>query len=148
MLVLVPWKPVVLALCLLSGLVLIDFIGSSLVKHKDPFSIERAAQVILEGNQDHRSAPSANSHFGSLFDLEHLCADRSAAEQGVYANEFLALLSPFAQTIIKWRWLGYSWREIALQLEMDRTAVRRAYFREVETLLRSLSRSGDLRRCD
>jgi hypothetical protein len=37
--------------------------------------------------------------------------------------------------------LGYSWREIADSLEMDHTVVRRAYFREVETLLNELSRS-------
>ena len=40
------------------------------------------------------------------------------------------------------RWLGYSWREIAEDsLQMDLTVVRRAYFREVETLLNELSRS-------
>lgn len=54
MLILVPWKPLALAVGLLSGLVLIDFIGSSLVEHKDPLSIKRAAQVILEGHQDHK----------------------------------------------------------------------------------------------
>jgi hypothetical protein len=37
----------------------------------------------------------------------------------------------------------YSWRQIAEQLEMDHTAVRRAYFREVESLPHDLSQPGD-----
>jgi DNA-directed RNA polymerase specialized sigma24 family protein len=77
-----------------------------------------------------------------------LYADRAEAEQKVYAKELFARLSPFAQSILKWRWLGYTWREIARHLEMDHTAVRRAYFREMEALLKSLSRPGDPPRCD
>lgn len=86
--------------------------------------------------------------FGSAVDLEQVYAVPPDAEQMVYARELLGRLSPFAQSIIKWRWVGYTWREIARHLEMDHTVVRRAYFREMENLLRSLSQAGDLSRCD
>jgi hypothetical protein len=69
---------------------------------------------------------------------------RSEAEQRVYVNELFAKLSPFAQSIVEWRWLGYSWRTIAEHLDMDHTAVRRAYLREMESLRYSLSQSGVL----
>ncbi len=86
--------------------------------------------------------------FGSLVDLEQFLSHEPEAEQRGYANELLERLSPCAQSIVKWRWLGYSWREIAGHLEMDHTAVRRAYFREIESLLRRLSQYGDLLKCD
>jgi DNA-directed RNA polymerase specialized sigma24 family protein len=85
---------------------------------------------------------------GSLSDLEPMYAERPEIEQRVYARELLAQLSPFANSIVHWRWLGYSWREIAKQLDMDHTAVRRAYFRELESVLQDLSRSGDSPQCD
>ena len=85
---------------------------------------------------------------GSLTDLEPMYAERPEIEQRVYARELLAHLSPLANSIVHWRWLGYSWREIATQLEMDHTAVRRAYFRELKSVLQNLSRSGDSPRCD
>ena len=94
------------------------------------------------------AARSRELSYGSLRALEKVYAGQPEAEQRVYANELLAHLSPFGQSIVKWRWLGFSWREIARQLEMDHTAVRRAYFREMEVLLRSLSRPGDFPRCD
>jgi len=85
---------------------------------------------------------------GLLVDLEHFLIAPPVAEQRAYANELLDRLSPFALSVLKWRWVGYSWREIAKQLKMDHTAVRRAYFREIESLLHNLSRSGDLLECD
>jgi hypothetical protein len=78
---------------------------------------------------------------GSLADLENVLVSQPEAEQQLYAKELLECLSPFARSIANRRWLGYSWREIADSLEMDHTVVRRAYFREVETLLNELSRS-------
>ena len=60
---------------------------------------------------------------GSLVDLEQLNIGKTEAEQRVYASELLERLSPFAQSIVNRRWLGYSWREIARELEMDHTAV-------------------------
>jgi DNA-directed RNA polymerase specialized sigma24 family protein len=80
--------------------------------------------------------------YGSLLDLDQIYVGRSEAEQRVYANELFARLSPFAQSIVEWRWLGYSWRKIAEHLDMDHTAVRRAYFRELESLRQTLSQLG------
>lgn len=85
---------------------------------------------------------------GLLVDLEHLLVAQPDAEQRAYVNELIDHLSPFALSVLKWRWLGYSWREIAKQLGMDHTAVRRAYFREIESLHHCLPRSGDLHQCD
>ena len=80
---------------------------------------------------------------GSLSDLEHLCAGASDVEQRAIANELFSRLSPFAQLVLNRRWMGYRWREIATELEIDHTVVRRAYFRELKSLLRSLSPSGE-----
>jgi hypothetical protein len=86
--------------------------------------------------------------YGSLVAFEGVYACQPEAEQRVYATELLSHLSPFGQSIANGRWLGYSWREIARQFEMDHTAIRRAYFREMEALLKSLSQPGDFLRCD
>jgi hypothetical protein len=86
--------------------------------------------------------------YGSLRAFERVYACRSEAEQRVYASELLSHLSPFGQSIANGRWLGYTWREIASQFEMDHTAIRRAYFREIEALVKSLSQPGDFPRCD
>jgi hypothetical protein len=85
---------------------------------------------------------------GSIDDLEHLLAIQPDIEQRIYANELFAHLSPFAQKIAHWRSLGYSWRKIERTLEMDHTLVERAYFRELKSLLRDLSRPGDSQKCD
>ena len=81
---------------------------------------------------------------GSLIDMEKLYIGQPEAEQRVYGRELLERLSPVAQSIVNWRAMGYSWRTIAEDLEMDHTAVRRAYFREVESLLHDLSQPGEL----
>jgi DNA-directed RNA polymerase specialized sigma24 family protein len=86
--------------------------------------------------------------YGSLTAFEKTYACQSEAEQRVYVTELFSRLSPFGRAIANGRWLGYSWREIASQFEMDHTAIRRAYFREMEALLKSLSRPGDFPRCD
>ena len=103
--------------------------------------IRRRAKQLAARNRRELSS-------GLLIDLEHFLIAQPDAEQRAYANEVLERLSPFASSVLKWRWLGYSWREIAKHLEMDHTAVRRAYFREIESLLHSPSRSGDLPKCD
>jgi hypothetical protein len=79
--------------------------------------------------------------------MEELYIEQPEAEQRVYAIEIFERLSPFAQSIVSWRSLGYSWRKIAEDLEMNHTAVRRAYFREVESLLHDLSQPGELSQC-
>jgi len=42
---------------------------------------------------------------------------------------------------------GYSWREIGGKLEMDHSAVRRAYFQELGLVLRSISPPGESPKC-
>jgi hypothetical protein len=86
--------------------------------------------------------------FGSMLDMESLLAGELETEKGVFANELLSRMSPFARAIVNRRWNGYTWREIAGELEMDHTAVRRAYLRELESVLQGLSRSGDSPKCD
>lgn len=82
---------------------------------------------------------------GSIADLEHLLTTRPEIEQGIYANELFSQLSPFAQSIAHYLWLGYSWRAMERTLEIDHTTLRRAYFRELEYLLENLSRPGGSR---
>ena len=99
----------------------------------------RAGQLAAKRS---RELPS-----GSMLDMESLLASELEAEKRVFANELLSRLSPFAQAIVNRRSEGYTWREIAAELEMDHTAVRRAYLRELEALLQELSRSGDSPKC-
>ena len=94
-----------------------------------------------------RAKQIANKHrleipYGSLSDLEHLLSELPDLEQRSIAGELFSRLSPFTQSVINRRHFGYTWREVAAELELDHTVVRRAYFRELESLLRSLSRSG------
>ena len=81
-------------------------------------------------------------------DFEAMCACQPDIEQHTYATEIFAGLSPFAQGIVNRRWLGYSWREIGRDLEMDYSEARKAYFRELGSLLRGLARPGDSPKCD
>jgi len=120
-------------------------------RHSDATSdklISRIKSVVRRRAKQLVAKRSRELSYGSLLDLEQVYAEQPEVEQRIYANELLAHLSPFARSIVNWRWLGYSWREIAGQLEMDHTAVRRAYFRELESVLRSLSRTGDSSSCD
>lgn len=80
---------------------------------------------------------------GSLLDLEHLGISEGDVEENAIAKELFSRLSPFAQTVLNRRWIGYTWREIAAELDLDHTVVRRAYFRELQSLLRSLSHPGE-----
>jgi hypothetical protein len=71
MMILVPIKPVILVLGLLSGLVFAGFIGSSLLEGKAPFAMERgearhkvvrpdAARITPEHERPHKG-PSARA---------------------------------------------------------------------------------------
>jgi DNA-directed RNA polymerase specialized sigma24 family protein len=80
---------------------------------------------------------------GSLSDLESLSVGASEVEQRAIANQLFLRLSPFAQSVLNRRSMGFTWREIASHLELDHTVIRRAYFRELELLLHSLSRPGE-----
>jgi DNA-directed RNA polymerase specialized sigma24 family protein len=102
----------------------------------------RMKSVIKRRARQQSTKRNREIPYGSLLDLEAMYTGPSDAEQRVYATELLARLSPFARSITEWRWLGYSWRKIAQHLDMDHTAVRRAYFREVESLLNTFSQSG------
>ena len=125
----------------------VDYLG----RHPDALEDKLTARVksVLRRRVKQLAAKRNRelSH-GSLTDLEPMYAERPEIEQRVYVRELLAQLSPFANSIVHWRWLGYSWREIAKQFEMDHTAVRHAYFRELESVLQNLSRSGDSSQCD
>lgn len=121
------------------------------IRHSDSTLDKLTSRIKSVLRRRAKQLAAKRSHelsYGSLFDLEQVYAGQPETEQRVYANELLARLSPFAQSIVHWRWLGYSWREIAGQLEMDHTAVRRAYFRELAAVLHSLSRPGDSPSCD
>ena len=98
--------------------------------------IRRRAKQIAR-KQD-RETPS-----GALADLEHLRTSAGEVEEIAIANELFSRLSPFAQKVLNRREFGYTWREIAAELDLDHTVVRRAYFRELQSLLRSLSRPGE-----
>ena len=103
----------------------------------------RFKSVIRRHTKQLHSKRSREVLFGSMRDLEPLYAGQPDMEDRVYANEVLGQLSPFAKSILDWRWHGYSWREIAGELEMDHTAVRRAYFRELELVFQRLFPGGD-----
>ena len=60
-------------------------------------------------------------------DMEQLHVGHPEAEQRAYARQLFSRLSPTAQSIFDWRWLGYSWREIGGKLEMDHSAVPVSY---------------------
>lgn len=108
----------------------------------------RIKSVIKRRARQQSTKRNREIPFGSLRDLEELYTGQAEAEQRVYANELFERLSPFAQSIVRRRWLGYSWREIARELEMDHTAVRRAYYVELNSVLHSLSRPGACTSCD
>jgi hypothetical protein len=80
---------------------------------------------------------------GSLRDLEGLLIEPPRFEQHSITRELVSRLSPVVQSVHNQRQLGYTWREIAAELELDHTVVRRAYFRELKSLLRSVSPSGE-----
>lgn len=104
----------------------------------------RIKSVIKRLARQKSATKNREIQYGSLLDLEQMYVVQSDAEQRVFANELLAQLSPFSKSIVEWRWLGYSWRTIAEHLEMDHTAVRRAFFREVESLRNAISQPGVL----
>jgi hypothetical protein len=63
MLILLPFKPVVLVLGLLTGLIFIGFVGSSLLEGKEPFVMNRAQTRNVLVKQDHaQKAPSVRVH--------------------------------------------------------------------------------------
>jgi len=121
-----------------------------IARHPDVSLQKLTARIRSELRRRAKQLATKRRHevlYGSIADLEHLLTVRPEIELGVYANELFTQLSPFAQSIAKQRWLGYSWRKIARSLEMDHTSVRDAYFRELGSLQKSLSRPGDSPKC-
>ena len=110
--------------------------------------VARIKSVIRRRARQLSAKRSRELSFGSMLDMESLLAGEMEAEKGVFAIELLSQMSPFARAIVNRRWNGYTWREIARELDMDHTAVRRAYLRELESVLQGLSRSGDFSKCD
>ncbi len=110
--------------------------------------VARIKSVIRRRARQLSAKLSRELSVGSMLDMESLLTGELEAEKRVFANELLSRLSPFARAIVNRRSEGYTWREIAGELEMDHTAVRRAYLRELEALLQGLSRSGDSPKCD
>ena len=70
MLILVPWKPVVLVWGLLSGMILVSFLASSILQGKDPFAPGTiiqppamkagAAQAGQQTKHSHKTARTPN----------------------------------------------------------------------------------------
>jgi DNA-directed RNA polymerase specialized sigma24 family protein len=120
--------------------------GDYLSRHPDISVLKLAGQVrngIRRRAGQIARKKGREISLGSLSDLQHLCAEASEVEQRAIAKELFSRLSPFAQSVLNRRWMGYRWREIATELEIDHTVVRRAYFRELKSLLRSVSPSGE-----
>jgi len=112
-----------------------DLPDQKLVGHLKSFLRRRAKQIARSRRREIAS--------GLLPELEHLLVGSSDAEEQTIAKEMLARLSPVTQVVFKRRDFGYTWREIAAELELDHTVLRRAYFRELKSLLRSVSPSGE-----
>ena len=116
-------------------------VSSAKVNARMKSEIRREARHL--GLKQKRECPS-----GSSSAFEALFTTQPDVEQRIYASEIFVKLSPFAQGIINRRWLGYSWREIGHDLEMDYSEVRKAYFRELALLLENLSQPGESPKCD
>jgi DNA-binding NarL/FixJ family response regulator len=122
-----------------------------ITRHPDASSEKLAARiksVIRRRARQLAARRNREVRYGSMFDMENLLVGHLAAELRIYATELFSRLTPFAQTIVRRRSGGYTWREIAGEMDMDHTAVRRAYLRELELLLESLSQPGDAPQCD
>jgi hypothetical protein len=53
MMILIPFKPAILVLGLLTGLIFVDFVGSSLLEGKEPFFMNRGQARHALVKQDH-----------------------------------------------------------------------------------------------
>jgi hypothetical protein len=107
----------------------------------------RIKSVLKRRAQQLASKQSREILAGLLANMEALCFGQPEVDQRIYASELIERFSPFARTIVEWRALDYSWRRIAEHLDLDHTAVRRAYYRELESVLHDLSQPGELFQC-
>jgi len=108
-----------------------------LIRHQDTSTDKLTARIrsVLKRRAQQIAAKHRNElPSGSMTDLEAMISGESRIEEQIYASQLLSFLSPFAQSIAQWRWHGYTWREIAQQLDTDHTVVRRAYLRELKSV--------------
>ena len=122
-----------------------------LVRHSDPSEQKlnaRLRSVLRRRAKQLASKRSRETPSGAMYDMEQLQVGHSDVDERTIERELVSRLSPTAQSIFDRRRLGYTWREIGGKLEMDHGAVRRAYFRELGSVLRSLSPPGDSPKCD
>ncbi len=84
---------------------------------------------------------------GALYDLEvYAPASTPDPTEVLLLEEVLARLSPQAQKVATWIWMGYSWREIGKACEIDHNSVRLAFRRETDAALIQLGRGTRVRR--
>jgi hypothetical protein len=62
MMILIPFKPVVLVLGLLSALIFAGFVGSSLIEGKEPFVVDRSQPRHMLVKQDSARATPEHRH--------------------------------------------------------------------------------------
>ena len=79
---------------------------------------------------------------GSTHDLERSFSSTGTPDptEAMLIREILDLLSPQAQEIARWLWMGYSWREIGKTFEVDHNSIRIAFRREADAALERLGR--------
>lgn len=90
---------------------------------------------------------SKEIYAGELYDLE-LYAPSFTPDptQTLLIGEVLERLSPQAQKIADWIWMGYSWREIGKAFEIDHNCLRLAFRRETDAALIQLGHGTRARR--
>lgn len=75
---------------------------------------------------------------GLLTDLENIISlqtQPSDLEQMIVVRDIVRRLSPQAKAILDWLTMGYSWRQIARHIGVDRMKLRRAYDREINSVV-------------
>lgn len=118
-----------------------------LVRHSDantPKLTARLKSVLRRRAKQLAKRRGREVAAGSSVELDKISQGRSEIEERMIANEIFSQLSEFAQNVVNWRWLGYTWREIGKELDMDYASVRRAYFRELHSTVAKLDHRGDI----
>jgi hypothetical protein len=62
MLILIPWKPVVVVWCLLAAMLWVGYVGYSVLEGKNPFAMEKhhSYRVQAHGTVDHETRDKSN----------------------------------------------------------------------------------------
>lgn len=79
---------------------------------------------------------------GSLNDVEIYapCVNPDPTKL-ILLKQIFSLLSPQAQEVGNWLWMGYSWREIGRSFQIDHCVVRLSFRREVDAALARLGKT-------